>query len=60
MKVPPFRLNFEVRFLKNYSRLNDIEQEAIDKAISLLAQNPRHPSLNTHKAKDIKAKLQGW
>ena len=28
----------------------------MDKAVGLLAENPRHPSLNVHKAKNVKAK----
>jgi hypothetical protein len=55
-KVLPFELHFEIIFLENYSRLKPSEQKAIDKAIRLLASNPRHPSLNVHKAKNVKAK----
>ncbi len=32
------------------------ERKLVDKAVSLLASNPRHPSLNGHKAKNVKAK----
>lgn len=55
-KAPPFRLYFEIIFLENYTRLEMREQKAIDKAVKLLAANPRHPSLNVHKAKNVMAK----
>ena len=55
-KVPPFELHFEIFFLENYSRLTVSERRTIDKAITLLANNPRHPSLNVHKAKNVKGK----
>ena len=55
-KVPPFELFFEIIFLESYSRLEAQEKKAIDKAIKLLAANPKHPSLNVHKAKNVKAK----
>lgn len=55
-KAPPFVLYFEILFLENYSRLGSNDRKAIDKAIRLLASNPRHPSLNVHKAKNVKAK----
>jgi len=54
--VPPFNLVFERIFLENYSVLNPQQRRAIDKAVGLLATNPRHPSLNVHKAKNVKAK----
>jgi hypothetical protein len=55
-KAPPFVLYFEMLFLENYSGLSPGERKAIDKAVRLLASNPRHPSLNVHKAKNVKAK----
>ncbi len=55
-KVPPFQLHFEIIFLENYSRLKPGEQKAIDKAIRFLSANPRYPSLNVHKAKNVKSK----
>jgi hypothetical protein len=55
-KVPPFELHFEILFLENYSRLKPTERKAIDKAVRLLSINPRHPSLNVHKAKNVKGK----
>lgn len=54
----PFQLNFEIKFLTNYSRLSSKEQEVIDKVIGFLSVNPRHPALNTHKATDTKAKYK--
>jgi hypothetical protein len=55
-KAPPFRLYFEVVFLESYSGLGVKERKLMDKAVKLLASNPRHPSLNVHKAKSISAK----
>jgi hypothetical protein len=55
-KPPPFSLFFEVVFLDSYTDLSLQERKAIDKAVNLLASNPRHPSLNVHKAKNVKAK----
>ncbi len=55
-KVPPFELHFEIFFLESYSRLAFSERRTIDKAVRLLANNPRHPSLNVHKAKNVKGK----
>jgi len=55
-KVPPFELHFEIFFLKNYSRLTLNERRTIDKAVRILGNNPRHPSLNVHKAKNVKGK----
>lgn len=56
IKAPPFILSFEVIFLENYHLLGSREKRAIDKAVQFLAENPRHPSLNVHKAKNVKAK----
>jgi len=56
IKAPPFLLSFEVLFLESYSQLGQKEKRAIDKAVNILSANPRHPSLNVHKARDIKAK----
>jgi len=55
-KLSPFELQFEIIFLENYSRLKPSERKAIDKAVSFLSTNPRHPSLNVHKAKNFKGK----
>ncbi len=55
-QVPPFELFFEPIFLESYARLKPSEQKAIDKAIRFLSINPRHPSLNCHKAKQVKTK----
>jgi hypothetical protein len=56
VKAPPFLLSFEVLFLESYSCLGPKEKRAVDKAIKILSINPRHPSLNVHKARDVKAK----
>ncbi len=55
-KAPPFDLFFEVFFLESYSRLGSEERKLIDKSVRFLAKNPRHPSLQVHKAKTIKGK----
>lgn len=55
-KAPPFDLFFETLFLESYSRLSRDEQKAVDKAVRLLSADPRHPSLQVHKARNIKAK----
>lgn len=55
-KIPPFKLFFEIIFLESYARLGTSEKKAIDKAIKTLADNPRHPSLNIHNAKNVVGK----
>jgi len=55
-KAPPFKLFFEILFLESYFKLGFRERKAIDKAVKLMVENPKHPSLNTHKAKNAKAK----
>jgi hypothetical protein len=55
-KATPFMLSFEILFLESYNRLGAKERRSIDKATRLLSENPRHPSLNVHKARNIKAK----
>ncbi|MBW1800826.1 MAG: hypothetical protein JRJ85_08850 [Deltaproteobacteria bacterium] len=55
-KIPTFKLFFEVLFLESYAKLEKRERKAIDKAVKILSENPRHPSFNVHKAKDIKGK----
>lgn len=54
--VPPFSLHFEIIFLESYSRLKINEKKIIDKAVRFLSVNPRHPSLNVHKAKNVTGK----
>ncbi len=55
-KVPLFKLFFEIIFLESYASLGTREKKAIDKAVKILADNPRHPSLNIHKAKNVRGK----
>jgi len=55
-RLSSFKLHFEIIFLENYLRLQPKEQKAIDKAVRLLSDNPRDPSLNVHKAKNVKGK----
>jgi mRNA interferase RelE/StbE len=56
VKATPFILSYEIIFLESYTLLGSKEKRAIDKAVKFLSENPRHPSLNVHKAKNIKAK----
>ena len=58
VKVPPFKLFFEIIFLESYASLGTSEKKSIDKAIKILADNPRHTSLNIHKAKNIEGKYR--
>ena len=55
-KPPPFNLFFEVLFLESYNGLGLKVKKAIDRAVQLLAENPRHPSLSVHKAKNVQGK----
>jgi hypothetical protein len=55
-KPSSFELLFEIIFLESYSHLKPNERKAIDKAVRLLSLNPRHPSLNVHKAKNVKGR----
>lgn len=41
------KIRFTRRFLKSFARLPAAVQEKIKKQIALLAENPRHPSLQT-------------
>jgi addiction module RelE/StbE family toxin len=41
------KIKFSRRFLKSYARLPAAVQEKIRKQLALLAENPRHPSLQT-------------
>jgi hypothetical protein len=52
----PFKLFFEMLFLESYSELGSKERKAIDRAVQLLSANPRHPSLQVHKAKNVPGK----
>jgi hypothetical protein len=56
VKASPFKLFFEIIFLESYASLGTSEKKAVDKAIKSLADNPRHPSLNIHKAKNVRGK----
>lgn len=55
-KSAPFTLFFERLFLESYSELGLKEKKSVDRSVQMLASNPRHPSLQVHKAKNIKAK----
>ncbi len=41
------KIKFTRRFLKSFARLPKPVQEKIKKQLALLAENPRHPSLQT-------------
>lgn len=41
------RIRFTRRFLKSFERLPAPVQEKVKKQLALLAENPRHPSLQT-------------
>jgi len=41
------KIKFTRRFLKSFARLPAAIQEKVKKQIKLLAENPRHPSLQT-------------
>jgi hypothetical protein len=56
VKAPPFKLFFEIIFLESYASLGTTEKKAFYKAIKSLADNSRHPSLNIHKAKNVRGK----
>jgi len=56
VRVTHFELHLEIIFLENYSKLKPSERKAVDKTIGLRSANPRHPSLNVHKAKNVKGK----
>jgi len=56
IRVFPFEFHFEIIFLESYSGLKPGERKTIDKAIRFLSTNPRHPSLNVYKAKNVKSK----
>lgn len=55
-EAPLFQLYFEPIFLEHFDLLPPKERKAIDKALVFLADNPRHPSLQIHKAKNVSAK----
>ena len=42
------------RFIKAYVKLHPAIREKIDKALKLLAENPRHPSLQTKPVQSFK------
>ena len=42
-----YRLTFTERFRKHFSKLNENEKKQIRKKLSILQENPIHPSLRT-------------
>jgi len=47
------------RFRKEYERLPEQLQRRVDKALGLLLQNPRHPSLQIKKIKGYEDRWEG-
>jgi mRNA-degrading endonuclease RelE of RelBE toxin-antitoxin system len=47
------------RFCKDYERLPPQFQRRVDKALELLLQNPRHPSLQIKKLKGYETRWEG-
>ncbi len=47
------------RFRKDYERLPQRLQHRVDKALGLLLQNPRHPSLQIKKMKGYEDRWEG-
>jgi mRNA-degrading endonuclease RelE of RelBE toxin-antitoxin system len=46
------KISFTNTFVRDYRRLPQIIQAAVDKQLELLLSNPRHPSLNIKKMND--------
>ena len=46
------KIAFTKSFIRNYRKLPQEIQDAIDKQLELLLSNPRHPSLNVKKMND--------
>jgi mRNA interferase RelE/StbE len=44
-----FELEFTLKFSKQYDKKTPDEKERVEKAIELLADNPYHPGLHSHK-----------
>lgn len=42
-----FRLTFTDKFQKNFKKLSDIEKKQLKNKLTLLTENPLHPSLRT-------------
>jgi mRNA-degrading endonuclease YafQ of YafQ-DinJ toxin-antitoxin module len=40
---------FTSKFIRQYDRKTSDERERVEKALELLATNPRHPGLHSHK-----------
>ena len=51
-KMP--RIKTSPRFAKAYVKLHPAIRDKVDKAINLLAENPRHPSLQTKPVQSFK------
>jgi mRNA-degrading endonuclease RelE of RelBE toxin-antitoxin system len=47
------------RFAADYSRLPQTPQQRVDKALALLRDNPRHPSLQIKKMKGYENRWEG-
>lgn len=53
------RLQSTERFVKDYKRLSQRLQRQVDKALGLLLEDPRHPSLQVKKIKGAKDRWEG-
>lgn len=47
-------------FKRKYKKKENIEQESIEKTISLLVDNPKHPGLHTHKVRGTKSIFEAY
>ncbi|MCB0308393.1 MAG: hypothetical protein KDD48_03395 [Bdellovibrionales bacterium] len=54
--APPFELYFENEYINAFDGLSPSDQKRVERAIQLLAQNPRYPSLHVHKYKGTTGK----
>jgi|688.fasta_scaffold139235_2 mRNA-degrading endonuclease YafQ of YafQ-DinJ toxin-antitoxin module len=57
-----YAVQFDVNFTKSYKKVikgNAVLEKKFIKSIKLLAQNPKHPSLNSHKV-DIIDQSEVW
>lgn len=43
------KLTYSKKFKKRYSSLNDKEKKQLQTKLKIFTQNPKHPSLRTHK-----------
>lgn len=51
------KIIFHKKFMKDFSKLSQKQQERIDETVALFRQNPFHPLLNNHA---LKGEFQGF